>query len=687
MRPARAAALAAGVLGASSMLAQLALLREMMAALGGLEIVLGVLLGAWLLLAGLGAALPVPRRPRRVLAPGLALLTLLPLAQVAALRVLRDALLPRGVQPGLGEILGGSLLLLAPYGLLSGFLVAACCAVRGDQGKVYRADALGCAAGAAAFALLIEAGASHFAILQGQALLGAGAAFGLSERGRGRALAGGLAVLVLLAPWRALDEATARAQVAGQALLHAEDSPYGRLMVTELAGQRTLLEDLAPLATAGDVEEAEARAHLALAQRPAARRVLLVSGGVGGTAREALRWGVSEVRYVELDPRVLALGRAWFPDFPGDARLRPEAGDGRRFVQRSRERFDVAIVAVPGPSTCLLNRFYTREFLEELKGRLEPGGVVALSPLAYANHLGPEGADLVASAWRTLRAVFRNVRMVPLGRVHFLASDGPLDADVPRELARAGIACAYLGPDWMREAQRPDRVGELQRAAEARAPENRDFRPVLCYLDLRRWLSMAPPRLGLAAAAGALALAAWFGRAGAAGFALFAAGFVSSALEVVLLLAFQILYGSVYRQAAVLVTLFMAGLAAGAWAGGRLPASRWVLPLLASGQGLLALALPRILGARPGAALLGLLVLALALATGMIFAAASRLVRPGRPARLFTAEDLGACLGSLLVSAVLVPLAGVAGVCAACAGLGLAAAFAAGRLGRAAGVP
>src|ERR1039458_8016330 len=45
---------------------------------------------------------------------------------------------------------------------------------------------------------------------------------------------------------------------------------------------------------------------------------------------------------------------------------------------------------------------------------------------------------------------------------------------------------------------------------------------------------------------------------------LFASGFAGSALEVVLLLAFQVLCGSVYHQVGVIVTVFMGGLAVGA---------------------------------------------------------------------------------------------------------------------------
>ena len=49
----------------------------------------------------------------------------------------------------------------------------------------------------------------------------------------------------------------------------------------------------------------------------------------------------------------------------------------------------------------------------------------------------------------------------------------------------------------------------------------------------------------------------------------FCGGFAASALEVVLLLAFQVLFGSLYYQVGLIVTMFMLGLVIGAMVIGR----------------------------------------------------------------------------------------------------------------------
>jgi spermidine synthase len=97
-----------------------------------------------------------------------------------------------------------------------------------------------------------------------------------------------------------------------------------------------------------NVDQVEETVHYAMSQRPDARKVLLISGGIAGTAREILRYGVAEVTYVELDPLILAAGRRFLPENLADPRIRSgRTTDARRFVQQTRERYDVVIVDCP----------------------------------------------------------------------------------------------------------------------------------------------------------------------------------------------------------------------------------------------------------------------------------------------------------------------------------------------------
>jgi len=242
----------------------------------------------------------------------------------------------------------------------------------------------------------------------------------------------------------------------------------------------------------------------------------------------------------------------------------------------------------------------------------------------------------------------------------------------------------------------PDRLADMSRALAQPAAVNRDFSPVLYYYHLLHWISQFQARFGLFEAALLAAWGVYLFRLRPVPLVIFASGFAASTLEIVLLFGFQILYGSLYRQLGVLITVFMAGLAVGAWvavraAGSKPPTQRPCgknrLAGLAFAIAAFAAALPFVLnglGAAGSAphSLIGVqttivgLTLLLAILIGMQFPTACR-VRFENGAltasKLYTADFVGASLGSLLSSTFLIPLIGVTGVCLLTAGLNVLA--------------
>jgi spermidine synthase len=474
-------------------------------------------------------------------------------------------------------------------------------------------------------------------------------------------LAVGLAGLLMVD----VDGFSTALQFPGQRVVFRGQSPYGKLVVTEAAGQLNYIENGGPLFSTHNTEQIEETVHYAMAQRPAARRVLLIGGGVTGTAREILKYPDATVTYVELDPLILKVVPVQGP------RIRVVNTDGRRFIQQTSERFDVVIVDLPGPKTSQLNRFFTAEFFAEVQQHLAPDGVLSFALGRYENYVSPELTQLLASAYQTVKTRFDNVLLIPGGRIHFLASNGKLSLAIAGRLEEAGIATRFVNRHYLDATLTPDRINDLQRAVAQPAKINRDFKPVLYLYQLRHWLSEFGGRFGWPEVVLGLALVVYVVRLRATALVIFAGGFAASALEVVLLLAFQILYGSLYRQLGVIVTMFMAGLAVGAWWANRRPLR---LPWLALGIAVLAAVLPGLI--RVGW-LIAPLTFGLAMLVGMEFPVASRaepVATAATASRLFTADFVGACLGALLVSTWLIPWLGVGPACWLAAGLNLVAA-------------
>jgi spermidine synthase len=735
-------------LGMAAVMTQLALMRELLGAFAGNEMVLGIALGLWLLLTGLGTSLGRTadklRNPLAVLFAAQIFIAVIPLAQVFAVRALRNVVFIRGAEVGVvGTVLSTAVLLL-PFCLVAGYTLTLACSIlnrSGDAsgaGRVYVADSLGSVVGGALFSFVLVRFLDHIALLAVPALLNLAAAawIGRSRRRESAltfpeskergltsaaaslrweifivALAAGIFAFVWLVHADALSTSL---QFPGQNVLFHANSPYGRLVVTESEGETNFIENGLAVVSTPNVTQVEEAAHYAMSQRPDARRVLLVSGGVAGVTAEILKYPVTGVDCVELDPLVIETGRRFLPGNFADPRTRVITADARQFVRQTTNRYDVVILALPDPSTAQLNRFFTVEFFNEVKRVLTTGGVFSFALGRYENYVSPELARLLASAQRSLQQSFANRLVLPGDRVFFLASDGPLFENIAARVEARGIPTKLVNRHYLDAMLAADRMADIQRAVSQPAALNRDFSPMLYYYHLRHWMSQFSLSFGVLQAVLLLLLLVYLVRLRGPALVLFASGFAGSALEVVLLLAFQILCGSVYHQVGVIVTVFMAGLTLGAmwmnrrskaWGNGVMGCCNKTVhapvPVLQHSDTPIAMDLAFFAFAIAGWAILlpfllpllnrlggtevsftaikaiiTLLTLILAVLVGAQFPLANRLVFDGTTtgaARLYTADFVGASLGALLASTLLIPLMGVLGVCLLTAALNVLA--------------
>jgi len=713
--------LAICALGVSAFVTQLVLMRELLGVFSGNELIFGIVLGNWLLLTGAGSYLgrmaPRLKDPVAVFILAQVLVAVLPIADVWLLRSVRDLVFVRGAEVGVTETVLSCFVLLAPYCLIAGFLLTLCSLILASKedsssiGQVYFLDNVGDVVGGLLFSFVLVYWFDHFRILYFPGFLNLLFAGLVALRFGRRVLLGttGVAAVALVGVVATydLDDLSTRIQHPGQAIVYRGNSPYGRLIVTESSGQYNFIHNgvaLFSAQAAGGSEalryadkDVEETVHYAMSQRPDAERVLLISGGVSGTAQEILKYweddrgeGNVGVDYVELDPEIIRVAEKYLPESLADprGRIRVFTTDGRLFVRQAAgpSRYDVVIVDVPDPSTSQINRFYTREFFEEVSRRLASDGVVSISLGHYENYLSEELASLIAVAHRTLGDVFQNVLILPAGRIYFLASDGPLTTEIATRLENEGIQAEWVKRPYLEaDVLRPLRLEGVRRAILEDAPVNEDFSPILYYYHLRYWISQFRVRFGLLEGGLLVILLIALVRARPVSFAIFTTGLAASALEVVLLVAFQILYGCVYHRVGLIVTMFMLGLGIGSATMNRMLPRRSPRDLagleLAVAAYAACLPLGLILLGRIGSAAAAavasqvavpLLALGLAVLVGLEFPLAGKAdfhTVSSTAARLYTADYLGAALGALLVSTLLIPVMGVVAVCLLAAGL------------------
>ncbi|MDL1959974.1 MAG: hypothetical protein LWX01_11670 [Deltaproteobacteria bacterium] len=670
-------------LGTSSVSVQLIMIREVMSTFGGNELVIGLVLGVWLLFTGLGSALGVPvakrARPERALFAGHILVGVLPFFQVAAVRAL-PLFWVRGEMLGLTSAIFSSTLILIPYCLIAGGMLPIAGALlkgKDTTSRVYIADTLGDISGGLLFSLVLVYTLSHWdsLIVLGMLNLLAGAMMTSYA---------GLPVLALLGIGMVaagpLDLSTLSLRFPGQELIIHKNTPFAQLTISKTGEQLNVLQDAIPLYSTGDLDM-ESVAHLPLCQIEQGANILLIAGGVFGTIEEIAKHKPKHIDYVELDPAILELDKLIDKSL-SHTFVKVHVGDGRLFVKQASIKYNAVIIDLPDPENAQLNRFYSQEFFHEAKSILTDHGVLAFTLVGAENYLEEKGLAVNRSVYAALKTTFKHILVFPGITHYYLASDAPLTTGIAGVLAGRKIVTRRLVDYELPSMTDPFRMDILRRLLiEKKVSPNRDLSPSAFGHLLDMWMkkSESPKTLQYVMFVSILAFAVLVCRRDLLRFTIMTSGYAGMAFELSLLLLFQVIYGYVYLRICIFITLFMIGSALGAFASGRLKKDTF-WQVLATDSALIALAALACVATLTGVGAKGQislfamqyivipsLIFLVAFAAGCQFSAVSRMAM-GTGAeitgRLYLADLAGAACGTILTGLLFLPKIGIIGVMA-----------------------
>ena len=696
----RAVTVAVSAAGAASLLAQVVLLREILASSQGNELVLGMVLAFWLLLTGLASAVGgrVIRRSEQAACFLGRLLMAAPALLLGSLWITRFAgPTALGQTPTIWVLMAVSVAALVPACFLSGLCFASALAALSGQGRaaiLYGAETLGSAAGGLLFHfLLADRLSSAWTVFVAGAIC-AGASLPLAFRRKWVGAIASLTMIVLSAiACPSISSALASARFPGEQVLSLQPSRYGLLAVVARGPQRVFFHDGALLFTSEDEIAAEESVHLPLLLHANPRRILLVGGGLGGGLVQALKHKPERLDYVEMDPGVFPLARKFADEETraalADPRVHAVASDGRQLLRESVGRYDVIVIDLPIPQNALLARLLSRECFADARRALAPGGILALATPGSDAYLDAGARQRHASLLAALGAVFPAVAVAPGGQTILWAAEKEVDARpgvLAARLDQRGLHLEQVGKTWLFDRLLPFHAADYRRSLATALPiENRDFRPVVYLFGLIENLQRLSPPVARAAlvlarspwtpwalAAFVLGAAALFvlGRRGrpSPAFAVVAAGAAGMALQLVVLLAFQALRGHLYHAMGGLIAGFMAGMGAGALAAGQFLGRPRVLARAcagAAGAGLLALFAIELARAVPdwSAVIIVVVTVVVGASTGAVYPVAVHVAAlPNAAARLYAWDLAGAAGAAALAALVAIPLLGLAPV-------------------------
>jgi spermidine synthase len=611
-------------MGFSGLVAQILLLREFLIVFSGNELSIGIILANWVILEAFGSfyfgrKFEKSQHKLETFAVITILFFVSLLAAIFLVRILKSVIgVSIGESIGFWPMFYSSFLLQLPASILHGALFTSSCQIYSlfsgqdpsSAGRVYADETVGTVIGAIVGTYLFIPHLNTFQASIWLALLNFIVCLALllpywKTRPFQNTILVVLSVLVFFSGYLVfaghadkLHHYSIKAQWKNLNVVHYQNSPYGNICVIENEGQYIFFQDGIPtvITPVPDMPFVEEIVHLPALAHPRPVKLLIVSGGAGGMINEILKHpSIEKIDYAELDPLLISL----FRKFPtplteselSDGRVKITHIDGRLFLRSTQEKYDLILVGITEPSNLQANRFFTKEFFSLAKERLNESGILVLGLPGSLTYMNQELKNLNSSIFHTLRSVFPYIRVVPGdGTNLFLSSDyrGILEIDrmlVMERLIQRKIKADVMIPWYIEQKLHPGWQDWFSLFIQESSQKiNSDFTPRGVFYSISHWNALFAPylrwpfaqfeRIDVRTIAPLFVIPLLlyvlfrfrkirFFRAGIP-LVIITTGFAGMIFDLMLIFAFQSIYGYVFSWIGILVASFMAGAAFGA---------------------------------------------------------------------------------------------------------------------------
>ena len=728
------------VTGFASMMSQIILLRELMIIFLGNELTLGIILGLWLLGTAIGSG--IGGRIVKILKDPIQFFIIIQfvLTSILPLTVILIRVSPTLWNLQLGELISLlpiillPLTALLPICILTGFLYTLGCKIYNiitketstAISKVYLFEAIG--AGLASFVTTIilfrflETFQLAFVICTANIIAVVSLLYFYKKKSLLQKIITlsllPILIIFMLFLFPIIDKISNKKFWRTYELLHSETTIYGNIAVTKFGDNISFFENGVLMFTHPDLFYAEESVHFALLEHPNPQNVLLIGGGTGGSLRQILfHPQVKYIDYVELDPKIIKLGKQYLPTEETavlkEPRVHIRNEDGRLFIKQTDRKYNVVVVNLPDPQTALINRFYTLEFFQQTRKILTNDGVISFNVTSSENVIGRDLANFLSCLYNTMSQAFAEVVLIPGDTNHFIGCirKNVLTKDpyvLTQRLLQRKLNTIYLHEYYIPFRMSPDRMDYLYKRVVNNSNDkiNHDFRPAGNFYNLVVWTTYFNQYVkniflflnrvgfnGILILSGLLVLPFLIRLINKKGReknfrygiikSIAVVGFTEISVEVIIILGFQAIYGYAYFQLALILSSFMIGLAFGSFiAIIKLRQTRAVFLQFKIFQFLMAV-YPLVLlivlynsSQFAGSTLFrqfvfSLLTITAGFIAGYQYPLASHLycklnTEVEKTGAVIYASDLtGACVGALITSAVLIPILGILQTCCA----------------------
>ncbi len=564
------------LVGFTSIIAQIILLREFISVFNGNELVIGVILTNWMILTAIGAYLGQFMKKMKnniaFLCLLLLFLALFAFASASLISYLKNIVFPLGIMISIYQVFYSSFIILLPVCLLTGICFTVTSKIysmsknENRVSMVYGLESAGSITGGLLFSLLLIFILSQYHSLLLLILINSIGVIYISRCNSSKKLyiiASLLAAISIVGMFINLEKPLRKNLFPNQEIIISKNSPYGNTVITRQFDEYNVYHNNVLLFNTESIIENEEAVHYAMCQHQAPGKVLLLTGGLSDRINEILKYNIEHIDYIEFDKNIVHLLKDSVDALKHSA-VELHITDPRRYLQKCKTLYDIILINLPEPSTIHHNRFYTLEFFTLLKKNLNKDGIISFPLLSSANYLNDEAIQLLSGIYFTLNKVFKNVIIIPGEKNYFIASDSIIDYHIVPKITGTGIDNVYVNEYYIQDELLEMRSNLIRKSLIAPKQLNKDLKPLAYHQQVNYWLKYFTGKFWIPAICIVILILLIFIKLNIFSRAMFIAGFSASGLEILIMFSLQVFFGNIYYLTGIVFAFFMLGLVAGA---------------------------------------------------------------------------------------------------------------------------
>ncbi len=425
-------------LGISSIIFQALIIREIISCFYGNEIFIGFILFIWLLWTAIGSKFIANlfKKTKKILIGLHYILPVIFLIQVFLLRVYPSLNTFPGEMPNILNSFLAILIILAPGCVVLGIIWTIASHISSSKqnkilniNKGYLKEMIGFVLGGILFSFIFVQ-LNIITTICITAIINFFVAFFLTKPKKYKTITFLIIILttiLLLSPYPTLlNKEIHSLKFPHQTIKKTISSPHGNITITNLNNQYNFYENGGLIGHTQNKEFSEILVHTTNLYQTNFNKALVIGVESSNIVQELLKYPFKKIYYIQPNKKIYSSIKAYLePQLKNcldNKRIEILYGDAFSILKKSNFSLDNIFVNLPNPSTALINRFYTKNFLALAYKNLNSQGILTSYLKASPSQTNKNLQKLNSSFYKSTKETFDSNLILPGNNNIFLSS-------------------------------------------------------------------------------------------------------------------------------------------------------------------------------------------------------------------------------------------------------------------------